>query len=60
MLNHIAYQDQFLPAALIIAATTFFFVYERVAPGRQLPELHISDHRSRPFQTNVAAISAGS
>ena len=38
MLAPIAYQDQFLPAALIIAATAVFFVYERVAPGRQLPE----------------------
>jgi sterol desaturase/sphingolipid hydroxylase (fatty acid hydroxylase superfamily) len=32
------YQSQFLPAALIVAATLFFFVYERIAPGRHLPE----------------------
>jgi Cdc6-like AAA superfamily ATPase len=30
------------------------------ASGGLLGEVHISDHRSRPFQTNVAGISAGS
>ena len=35
--NH-GHQEQFLPAALICAATLTFLVFERVRPGRRLPE----------------------
>lgn len=31
------YQEQFIPAALIVISTAIFFIYERVAPGRALP-----------------------
>lgn len=31
------YQEQYLPAALIIISTLAFFIYERVSPGRELP-----------------------
>ncbi len=31
------YQEQFLPAALIILLTLGFFIYERLRPGRALP-----------------------
>lgn len=32
------YQEQFLPAALIVVFAALFFVLERVRPGRSLPE----------------------
>lgn len=32
------YQEQFLPASLIVLTTAAFFVMERVRPGRKLPE----------------------
>jgi hypothetical protein len=31
------YQEQFLPAALIVISTAIFFAYERISPGRALP-----------------------
>ncbi len=31
------YQEQFLPAALIVVVTLTFFIWERVRPGRELP-----------------------
>lgn len=31
------YQEQFLPAALIVVVTLTFFIWERVRPGRALP-----------------------
>lgn len=37
-MHPLPYQDQFLPAALIVAVVVFFFVAERVRPGRALPE----------------------
>jgi len=37
MTNPMPYQDQFVPAALIVASTLVFFVLERVRPGRALP-----------------------
>jgi sterol desaturase/sphingolipid hydroxylase (fatty acid hydroxylase superfamily) len=33
------YQEQFLPAALIVLVTLTFFFWERIAPGRELPNV---------------------
>ncbi|WP_298931967.1 sterol desaturase family protein [uncultured Ramlibacter sp.] len=34
-----AYQEQLLPAALIVAITLLFFAWERLSPGRELPSV---------------------